>query len=105
MFIVLDGAGSALGPYIMSVEETYTAAAGLSQLGNTCLCIASRISTVPLDYKWLNIPMPPMEAAYSTFYRIYQHGERSDLTNNTLEELDFHPLSITLITRVAHHNE
>jgi len=40
----------------------------------------------------------------SSFYHIYKHGERSDLVNNALKRLDFHPLFITLLATVARHN-
>ena len=38
------------------------------------------------------------------FYRIYDNDEQPDLVDNILEQLDFHPPSVTLPATVTHQN-
>ena len=104
MLIVLDNAESILDPQGTDAQEIYAIVDELSQFRTICLCITSRITTVPRHCRRPVIPTLSMEAACDIFYNIYDGSARSDIINDLIQRLDFHALSITLLATTAFHN-
>jgi tetratricopeptide (TPR) repeat protein len=104
MFIILDNAESILDPKETGAREIYSVVDELCQFKTMCLCITSRIMTVPPRCERPEIPTLSREAACDIFYGIHRKVGRSDVVNDLLKCLDFHALSIKLLATTASHN-
>jgi len=105
MLIILDNAESILDPQGRYAQKVYTVVDELSGFSNICVCITSRISTILPSFNLLDVSTLLMDAARDTFCSIYKSNDRSNLVDSILKQLDFHPLSITLLAKVAHQNK
>ena len=104
MFIIIDNAESILDPKGASAKDVYSVVHELCQSNTICLCITSRIRTVPPRCKRPEIPTLSMAAARDIFYGIYDDVGRSNIIDDLLARLDFHALSITLLATTASYN-
>jgi len=105
MILFLDNAESILDPQGVNARKIYDLVEELSRFSNICLGITSRISTIPPDYKIFRIPTFSAEAARNAFYRMCRNGEQPGLVDKILKQLNFHPLSVTLLATVTHHSK
>ena len=105
MIVVLDNAESILGLPETSAQEIHTIVDELSRFENIYLVITSRTSdALPPHCEIIEIPTLAMEAGQEAFYQIHRLGRRFSKISKILEELNFHPLSITLLATVAQQN-
>ena len=104
ILIVFDNVESILDPEGTDSAEILAAMDELCQFDKVCVCITSRLTTAPQYCRHPEIPTLSIEAACDIFYGIYDDHERSDIIDDLLRRLEFHPLSITLLATTATDN-
>ena len=104
MFIILDNAESILDPQGANAQEIYGVVDELCQFKTVSLCVTSRITTIPRHCNRLKIPTLTIESACDIFYGIYPQNGQSNIVNDIVQRLEFHPLSITLLATTASYN-
>ena len=104
MFIIFDNAESIFDPHGTNAREILAVVDELCRLKTICVCITSRITTVPQSCKRPQIPALSMEAARDIFYGICDDGGQSGVIDDLLRRLDFHALSITLLAAITSYN-
>ena len=104
IFIILDNAETMLDPEGTDSQKILAAVEELCQFERICVCITSRITTVPQDCRHPTIPTLSMDAACDIFYRIYDIHGRSNSVEDLMRLLEFHPLSISVLAATASHN-
>ena len=109
-FYITIGSNSGLAVTVDSsvarrCNGVYVVVKELSWFDDLCTWITSRISTSPSDCKYLDVPALSMNVACGAFRCIYDSNNWSDLVNDILEQLDSHPLPITLLATLARQNK
>ena len=104
LLLIIDNGESIIDPHGQNTREILAVVDELCQFKTICICITSRITTVPRCCKRPQILTLSMEAARDIFYSIYGGSERPEIIDNLLQRLDFHALSITLLATTASYN-
>ena len=101
--LVLDGVDSILDPRASEAAEIATVIEELSQHPGFCLLATSRMDVKIPDFRHVEVSTLPADVARGVF-----HGHcglrRSAAIDGLLAELDFHPLSITLLAGAVSNN-
>ena len=104
ILIILDNAETILDPQIPDALTLYSAVEELSRTKTISLVITTRISTTPPACQQLEVPALPMTSAREAFYNIWANQQQSPDIDTLLQQLDCHPLSITILATVAVQN-
>lgn len=101
--LVLDGVDSVLDPRSPGAAEIATAIEEFGRSPKIFLLVTTRMDIKIPDFFYMEVPALPVEAARDAFLSRSRLG-RSAAVDGLLEELEFHPLSITLLASAVNEN-
>ena len=104
ILLIVDNAEIILDPHTPEAPALYSAVEELSRIKTISLLITTRISTIPATCEQLEVSPLSMISAREAFYNIFTNRQRTPGVDSLLRQLDFHPLSITLLATVATQN-
>ncbi|KAG0692893.1 P-loop containing nucleoside triphosphate hydrolase protein [Suillus ampliporus] len=92
-----------------ALMEIPSAIAEIAAIPGIILILTSRSRRNAPNVRWIMKDVPPldMSSAQAAFFQIYHHVSHSDAEEDIkdlLKELDFHPLSISLLANTAQQN-
>jgi len=100
LMLVLDGVECLLDSLAVDSKEIATAIEEISQCRNVCLLVTSRMVIDIPGFQTIEVPTLSAGGARDIFYSLCSL-DRSTAIDDLIENLDFHPLSIVLLARVA----
>lgn len=101
--LMLDGVESILDPLASGAAKIATAIEELSRCQNVCLFVTSRMDIKIPDFRHIKVPTLSVDGARDIFHSCC-HLERSVAVDRLLRELDFHPLSVSLLASAVCEN-
>ena len=102
--LVLDGVDCILDPLAPEAAEITAAIEELARYPGLCLLATSRMDVRISGFRHMDVPTLPADVSWDVFHSHCGLG-RSAAVDGLLAELDFHPLSITLLAGAASNNE
>ena len=102
--LVLDGIDSVLDPRASGAVEITAAIEEFGRCPKVCVLATSRMDIRIPDFRYMEVPTLPIEIARDVFHSRCHLG-RSAAVDSLLTELDFHPLSVTLLADAVYNNE
>ena len=100
LLLVLDGVECILDPLVVGSKEIATTIEEISRYRNICLLATSRMAITIPGFRTTEVTTLSGGGAQNVFYNQCALG-RSSAIDNLISSLDFHPLSIALLARVA----
>ena len=102
--LVLDGIDSVLDPRAPGAVEIAAAIEEFGRCPKVCVLATSRMDIKIPHFRYMEVPTLPIEVAREVFRSRCNLG-RSATVDSLLTELDFHPLSVTLLADAVRNNK